>query len=262
MEKHFRLLFQFVKNSAMRDMEFRSHFIIQVITEVLWAFVTIFSLEMIFYQTNSLGGWSKGEVFLLYGFYRLASSIDYIFFARSIRSFSYLVNSGDFDLILIRPVNTLFISFTRLIDTARIFPIAIGVVMVYYASQLIAITWTPATVLYLGILLIIAVMIRFSIEIILILPIFWLQKLENIVDFQMSLFSIARFPKDAFPDAMRQFFSFVIPILFVAAVPSEILLGKATPYTFLLLLMVAGISFTSMYAGFFIALRHYSSASS
>ena len=50
MEKHFRLLFQFVKNSAMRDMEFRSHFIIQVITEVLWAFVTIFSLEMIFYQ--------------------------------------------------------------------------------------------------------------------------------------------------------------------------------------------------------------------
>lgn len=256
------LWLQFAKNSIVREMEFKGNFLTQMAVEIGWTMVSIFAFEMIFIQTETIAGWRKAEVYLIYAIFRLASALSSIVSRKNIMRFSFLINSGEFDFYLTKPVDTLFFSTTRIVSFDRVSQFSVGVVLVVYSLWIGDITISSRLITGLLILVPTAAFIRFCIEMLIVIPIFWMQKLENITDLIFTLMGPARFPRAAFPATMRHILTFVIPIMFVAAIPAEIILGKLPEFTIALFVLFALILFFIMRKFFYTALRYYSSASS
>jgi len=256
------LLAGFARISLVREMGFKTNFIIHVLVEIAWTFVTIFGLEIMFFHTDSISGWSKGEVFLIYAFYRLMSSLFALIFRNNIRAIPQLVNSGDLDILLTKPINSFFYISTRTIALDRISQIGISLLILIYASSLVSLNWTPLRLLTLVLLSLSGSLIRFAISSVIHTISIWLQKLQNLEKLELTLFGSARFPRQAFPQAYSQFMTFIIPVMFVAAIPAEIVLGRLAWWYIPLTVFISLASTTIAYLFFSFSLRHYSSASS
>jgi len=257
-----KLWLNFARTSLLIKLEYKTNFLLQMIIEVCWAAVTFFTLEIMFYQTNSLAGWSKGEVFMIYAIYRLMTAIGAILFRKNISNLVILVNTGELDLLLTKPVNIFFMIFNRIISIDRISQVVISFLLFIYASHLTHLVWSLPRILEVLVLTICGVIIRFGFSIIIHSFVFWFQNLENIERLELNLFGTARFPRQAFPQFLQNLFTIVIPIMFTAAIPAEIILGKTGPLLFVSTIILAIISASITYNFFYFALRHYSSASS
>ncbi|MFC1748282.1 ABC transporter permease [Pseudomonadota bacterium] len=260
--RYIQLWLSFAKTSLAREIEYKGNFITQIIVQLGWTMVSLVSIEIIFFNTESLVGWNKGELILIFAIYRSITALYAIFVRKNIRQLSSLVNSGEFDLLLTKPVNTLFMTCFRIVDLERLFSLLIGTFLVYYAHTISPIYWSFTTLSILIICIISGSLIRFAVSLIIHTPIMWIQKLTNLERLEIAFFGISRYPRQAFPPLVRGVFSFVFPVLFAAAAPAEILTQRS-PSTFIIIILIVTFSFLLFMTRFFhFALRHYSSASS
>lgn len=243
-------------------MEFKGNFLITLVLEIAWTMVTVFTITIVFSQTNSMGGWSKGEVFLIYALFRLSSALSAMFTRGNIERLPELINTGEFDFVLVKPVNHFFFTNFRHMAIDRISQLAAGIILVWYAYSLMMIPLTLVTWLYVLFFVIIGTVIRSSISLLIHLPSFWLQQVQNFLRLELTFTTTARFPRVVYPLGLRFFLSFIVPVLFIAAVPAELILGKSSLHWLGLLLLVALCLGSVSYSLFNHALKYYSSASS
>lgn len=261
-KRYLSLWFSFAKNSLIRQMEFKANFILDLCVEIAWVGTTIFALEIIFSQTKTIAGWTKGEVLLIYALYKIGSAITAILITKNTFRLPYLVNSGELDHYLTKPVDSHFITLTRFTAVDRISQLLTAAIILGYSFVLRSDHFTLTTMVKIASLVPIIATLRFSIESLVVTPVFWLQNLRNIPELIYALTKPATFPRFAFPAAFRHIFTFLIPMFFIAAIPAEIVLGKSSLWIFLGLLCITATFLILARFLFIYALRHYSSASS
>ena len=262
MKRLTRLWLAFAKNSLAREMEFRGNFLFKMLMEIGWASTTIFSLEVIFSQTSSLASWSKGEVYLIYALFRISSALSAMLYRKNLFMLSRIVNKGDYDFYLTKPINTYFLTLTRYQSFDRLSQFAVGIALLVFALSFeqvrLSITYPGLIPLFI----VSAVFIRLGITVIIHLPVFWTSKLGNVSRLEINLFGTARFPRHVFPPVLRSLLTFVAPVLLAASIPTEIILGKTSLLWALVVFSMAFGLFAASYLLFYQALKHYSSASS
>lgn len=261
-KRYLKLWLKFASTSLTREMQYKANFISAVIIELGWSLVTLISIEMMYYNTNSLSGWNKGEVLFIYAIYRFSSATFAIFFRKNIRIFPTLVNTGQFDLYLTKPVNLIFLTSLKTAAFDRISQVAISIAILFYAQQLNPVVWDLSKITLLFFSIILGSLIRYSLSLMIHTTIFWLEKMSNLERLEITLFGVARFPRKAYPDSMNFFFSYFFPVFFVAAVPAEIITGRSNYIYSIELLLVTIVCFIFSILFFNFALKKYSSASS
>lgn len=262
MKRYIRLFTTFAKISLIRNMEFKSNFLMTLALEVAWTMVTFFTITIVFSQTNSMGGWSKGEVFLIYALFRLSSALSAMFTRINIEKLPELINTGEFDFVLVKPVNHFFLTIFRHMAIDRISQLIAGLLLVWYSYTLMQLPLTIFVWIQVIMFAIIGTVIRTAISLLIHLPSFKLQQVQNFLRLELTFTTTARFPRIVYPVGLRFFLSFIVPVLFIAAVPAELILGKSSLFWLGLLLGTAiGLGYLS-YSLFNLALKYYSSASS
>src|SRR5205085_1514764 len=68
---------------------------------------------VIYANTTSLAGWTKEQVFFFLGIFFASDAINATFFQRNFWQFSDLVNKGELDILLTKPVSPAFLALTR-----------------------------------------------------------------------------------------------------------------------------------------------------
>lgn len=262
LKRYARLWRVFAINSLIREMEFKGNFIVSIFVEILWTMVTVFALEILFYQTQTIADWSKGEVFLLYGIYRFYSSICAIIIRRNMYRFPDMVNSGEFDFILTKPVSSLFMSATRMVMLDRFSDLTISVGVIAYGFLLIGQGISIEQLIIILALAVPIVLIRISFEVLIALPVFWLEKLENTQELVYALSTPARFPRETFSRSFSLLFTFVFPVMFLGAIPTEVVLGRSSLWWVVVSWGAALIMVFVLSRVFRHAVSHYASASS
>ena len=92
---------------------------------------------------------------------------------------------------------------------------------------------------------------------------FWTVRAQGIVWGYYNLFNIARLPDAAFKGYFKVVFTFVLPMLLVANVPTKLVIDTlSSPWEMALLLFMSLFLFACSEAFWRFALRHYTSASS
>src|SRR5256714_14606456 len=251
------------KNSVVREMGFKTNFLLWIVVEMLWFALQLSFFVVIYSHTDRIGTWTKWQVVMLLGASHFIQQIFTAIFLTNCTQLSELIRTGRLDFMLLLPVNTRFMISFRQVDLGGFVNAASAVAVMIYAGRQLRLSLGWEQIMGFGLLAAVGILIHYSLMFLLATVSFYPVRAQGIVWGYYNLFNIARMPDEAFRGMFRLVFTFAIPMLLVSNVPVRVLVKPATsPEMALLLLAMTLVCFCISEYGWRASLRHYTSASS
>lgn len=253
-----------VKNSAAREMGFKSNFLLWIVVDLLWFALQVCFISVLYLHTDNIGTWTKWQVVLLTAASNFIQQIFQALFLVNLTNLSELVRQGKLDFLLLLPANTRFIVSLRQVDLGGLVNASAAVAVMVYAAHQLDLHPSALQVTGFVVLCLLGVLIHYFLMTLLAATCFWTVKAQGIVWGYYNLFNIARMPDEAFQRGLfKTFFTLAIPMLLVSNVPTRVLAGKLeSPGTLVLMLVMAVVCGVFSELGWRASLRRYTSASS
>jgi ABC-2 type transport system permease protein len=263
LRRYFGIYSALWKNSVMREMTFKSNFIMWIVVEVLWFGLQLSFIGVLYLHTERIGTWTKWQVVFLIGGSHFIQQMFQAFFLINCTNLSELVRTGKLDFLLLLPVNTRFVVSLRQVDLGAFVNAGFAIAIMAYAAKQLHLVPTALQVGGFLVLSVAGVIIHYSLMFLLASISFWTVRAQGIVWGYYNLFNIARMPDEAFAGLFKAFFTFAIPMLLVSNVPVRVLTNKIeSPTPLLLLLAMSVICFVVSEWGWRASVARYTSASS
>ena len=251
------------KNSLVREMGFKTNFILWIVVEMLWFALQLSFFVVIYSHTDRIGTWTKWQVVMLLGASHFIQQIFTAIFLTNCTQLSELIRTGRLDFMLLLPVNTRFMISFRQVDLGGFVNAASAVAVMIYAGRQLHLSPGWELIMGFGLLAAVGILIHYSLMFLLASVSFWTVRAQGIVWGYYNLFNIARLPDEAFRGLFKAFFTFALPMLLVSNVPVKLLVQKlASPSDMFLLFGMSLICLLVSEAIWRLAVRHYTSASS
>ena len=232
---YFKVFLTFARNSLVRDMTFRTNFIIECVSSLSWMAMNLGFYVLIFQYTDTIGpggaegtdGWNRYQFFLFLSTTLFVNSIVEAFFMPNAEEFSELIRTGGLDFALLKPIDTQFLVSLHKVDWSSLANFAFAVCLLAYSLVKLEITPTILQILLYPMYIACGVAILYSLMIALSATSVWLGRNQTLYDFWFYITNFSRYPMEiyrgSFGTPMRLFFTFVIPVLLVVNVPARLL---------------------------------------
>jgi ABC-2 type transport system permease protein len=250
-----------LKNNWVREAVYRTNFLTAVMTDAVWITIEFSLFKVIYANVSSLSGWTEDQVYFFLGMFFSSDALFTIFFQRNFWNFSDLVNKGDLDILLTKPVPPLFLALTRWMSLTSCFNCVMGLaIMVKFAGPagfeggwrwLLVLVW-----LLIGVAT--ATLVRFAFSI----WIFWTERSFALSRLYYQFFSFATKPDGMYPKFIRYIILTALPFAFIGSVPARALLHGLPLWQYGEIFAVLGTFFLFNLTCWNIGLRRYQSASS
>jgi ABC-2 type transport system permease protein len=251
------------RNSVMREMGFKSSFLLWIVVEGLWFALHLCFIGVIYLHTDHIGDWSKWQVVMLFGASQLIQQLFQSIFLTNCTQISDMIRTGKLDFILLMPASTRFLVSLRQVDLGGFINAFSAVCVMSYAAWQMHYLPDWWRILGFAALVVAGVLTHYSLMFILASTSFWTVRAQGIVWSYYSLFSIARLPDTAFRGAFKTVFTFAVPMLLISNVPVKLLINKlGSPREVLLLVTLAAMCYVVSEGVWRKSLRRYTSASS
>ncbi len=262
-KRHLSVYAMLWRNSLVREMTFKTNFILWIVVELCWFALQLTFISVIFLHTESIAGWSKWQVVMLIGAAHFIQEIFQALFLINCTNLSELVRTGKLDFLLLLPVNTRFLVSVRQVDLGSFVNAAIALgVMVYAARQLEFVPSALQIAIFL-VLCVAGIVIHYSLMFLLATISFWTVRAQGIVWAYYNLFNVSRLPDSAFRGWFKVVFTFALPMLLVSNIPVRALTDRLeSPFDIPLLLGLSLVCLVLSELGWRFSVRHYTSASS
>jgi len=243
--RYARLLRVQVGMSAVAAMQYRVDFLVRGLIAFLWSAVTLVPILVVFSVRDALAGWSFAEALIVVAWFSLLRSVLEGAVSPSLTAVVEHVRKGTLDFVLLKPADAQFLVSTAKFEPWRVVD-AVGalVVFVYAFAKLGRWPSLPHVLLAL-VFLALAVVILYSIWILVVSAAFWVVKVDNLSYLFGSLFDVGRWPISVFKGALRAAFTFVFPVALMTTYPALALLGRMDARTAVLAL-VGGVVFAAV----------------
>lgn len=261
MRKYFRVWRQLVilafGSYVSNRMEYGSYFLGKI---VRFSFFLLMVLA-IFSHTQNIAGYTKYQVVVFFLTAFFMDSLGQAFF-RGIYLFRQDVQRANFDYVLVKPVNPLFFILTRMTDLLDIILLAPLVALIVYTFSKLGVLGNPVVIVFYVLFVALGFIVVASLHIISAALTVWTMESEVFIWFYRTATFAALFPPEIFSHPIQLFFTFIIPIVIVVAVPAKALLGILSFQTALVALAVAIVFLVGSLLLWRTSMKHYSSASS
>lgn len=269
LRQYARVFGTFFSNALVREMTFRSNFVITLVTRGFWFAVQVLLFDLIYRRVELINDWSRDEYFTFMATGMLVNAIVEAFFMPNCAQFSELIRTGNLDFVLLKPIDTQFLVSFEKMDLAMVTQVLLsGSLLGYSLTQL----GRPLGVLQVGMFLLLvaaAVTFFYSLMIALASSSIFLGRNQSLLDFWFYVTVFARYPGSIYSgspsgELIRFAFSYVLPILLVVTVPARVIGGMVLDPSWLAgftLLTAFGTLLASRLV-FRWSLRYYRSASS
>jgi ABC-2 type transport system permease protein len=257
------ILVAFFAQFLKMRLAYRIDFLIDLGANVFGMAVQLSVLTVIFSKIQTLRGWTFEEVLFIYGFslfplglFNLVSVNLYLFSERYIAE-------GNFDRVLLRPVNPLIQVLFESFNVAGLNEILLGGGVMVYAGSRLGISFGGLDAVALLILGVTASLIYIGVFLGLTSVSFWAEDRMGLAPPVYNVIRFSRYPVTIFSPLVRLFLTFVMPFAWVAFYPATYFLGTAEFRRFSFLtplvgLMVFAIAYTVWSRG----VRRYASTGS
>lgn len=239
-----KVFFTFARNSLIRDMTFRTNFILDCISSLGWTAMNVGFYLIIFQFTDSIGadsGWDQDRFFLFIATTWFINSLVQAFFMPNAEEFSELIRTGGLDFALLKPIDTQFLISFRKVSWSSLANFAAGMVIAAVALYRLAtrdvdpyVPSATSVLLYVAFVLC-GIAIMYSLMICLAATSVWLGRNQTLYNFWFYLTNFSRYPMEIYNvswgASLYGFFTFVIPILVVVNVPARLLARPVNPQT-------------------------------
>jgi ABC-2 type transport system permease protein len=260
---HFLRIIQiFLKINIQLSLAYRADMIINIMLNLMWLGWELLSLNIIFSNTTTLGGWGPGELIALLGVFRLVNTMMAGLLWPNTEKFNASVRDGSLDYTLLLPANSqLLVSFAR-ITIWRAWDLVLAFILIAIGISMSGDTTSPLSILNFLALTISGAIVIYSLWIVLIAFTFWFTKFDNNVTILQALLDSGRYPATIYPTWLRIIVTFIIPIAVATTVPLQALRGELVGWDVLLYLGVGVASFLVASQVWRAGVRRYSGASS
>src|SRR5262245_22652660 len=262
--RYVRLWLSFARFSLVRELAFRTNFLVKITVEILWLGILLLFYHTVFQQTSVVADWSQGEYLFFVGCYFALGGLMETFFLENCNQFADLVRSGDLDFYLLKPIDEQFLVTCRNLDWSCTANVLMGAGVMIYALTLLP-DWQfelGRTALFL-LLFVCGVALAYGFLLLLTSASVWFMRNQSLYEMWWLFTTLMRYPREIFRRGWAApagfFFSFMVPIMLVINVPARLMVKALEPafvgYT---LLATAAVLFLSR-RFFFYALRRYRS---
>lgn len=264
MRRYLEIYWLMIRNSLIREMNFKANFILWMIVELLWFGGQIVFIEVLFSYVDNLAGWTKWEVVALIGTHQLIGQIFQGFFYVNLANLPDLVRTGKLDILLLLPIDAQFAVSTRQFGMDNLINAMAGVAIVIFSLMKLSLVPSAGQVMLYCAAVILGVTVHYSIFLSLSTMSFWIVKAQGLIYGYFNLFNIGRYPDAVFHGAFKVIFSTILPVILVANVPARALVRVGeNPLPGMLALLCTTCFIAGASRAFWrFALRRYSSASS
>ena len=218
-----------IRSRVAAQASYRASFAIELGSQVLLVLVEFVEIYVVFHQVDTLGGFDYAEVAVMYGLAVASFGVADLAVGHVDRLPAYL-RAGTFDSFLLRPLSALGQLVTSDFTLRRLGRVGTGVVVLGIALHAADIDWTPARI---GLLVLtpVAGAVIFSAVFVATSTVgFWVvEGMEFANAFTYGGNYLSSFPFTVFGPTIRRFFTFLVPVAFVAYLPALALLGREDP---------------------------------
>lgn len=226
------------------QMQYRTSFLLLSVGQFFVPFSVFAGLYFLFARFGEIDGFSFYEVGLCFAVIQMAFGISECF-ARGFDSFAGLVNSGDFDRILVRPRITVLQVLGSNFEFTRVGRLLQSLVVLVWVLIKLPIDWDVMKVIMVGLMVISGVFIFSGIFILAATMCFWtIEAIELANIFTDGGREMAQYPLSIYKKWVTRFFTFVIPFGCANYLPLMYLLGRSTgPEVLYMCIPFAGVLF-------------------
>lgn len=260
---YLKILYKLAALNLQEQLSHRSSFLFLVSGKIIRVGVYLLFIEAIFFNTPHLNGWQREESLLLVASFLVIQYLVGITYGRNLLfHLARDIRNGDYDFILTKPINKLFYSSFKIIDFLDL--VSLLPVLVIWLSLLKNLAFQGLFPLFVYfILMALGFIFQYALTLIVSTITFYQPTPISLGRFFNSLIrGTARLPIDIFPNFLRWWLTFIIPLALIATLPVKFLTKGLSVFE---LLYFTG--FTLLFLWFstkvwYYGLKKYTSASS
>lgn len=260
--RYLRLLTIQIRISLALGMQYRWEFLTNGFLTIVWTAVGVVPLYVAFFSRPPVAGWTYEGALVVVGWFTLLKGILDGAVNPSLVSVVQQIRLGTLDFTLLKPADAQFLVSTAKFELWKLIDVFAAIGIFAWAFARLGRTPAPLDIALSSALLGAAILILYSIWILVIAAAFWVVRLDNLTYFFNSLLDFARWPVTIFKGAIRFIFTFIVPLALMTTYPAEALLGTLSAGTAALAIAGAVVFGVASRLVWTRAIAHYTSASS
>jgi ABC-2 type transport system permease protein len=246
----------------MNELQYRVNFAFSLVQSVISVGTSIAVLALVFGNTDSLRGWSAGELLVVMGVYVLVGGLIKMIIQPNMQQLMEDVQRGTLDFVLTKPADGQLLVSVRRVQLWQGVDLLVGGVLIVVATLRLPQAASVLDVLAFAVALVLGAVAIYCFWLLLTTVAFWVTRLDPIVELFDGMYQAGRWPVSVYPGWLRVGFTVLVPLAFAVTVPASALTGRASGW-----LLLGSVAFTAALAAvtrwiWRLALRRYSGASS
>ena len=257
-----------IQLQAKAQISDRGSFALRFVSKIFGWGSGFIMIWIMLYKFQSMAGWSPYEVLFLYTLNIFSYSIIATFLINPCEKLPKFVQTGEFDGIITKPVNSFFYYIFRIFSTGYFANFTMCLVVLIICINKLNIRMNAVNLLFLIAVLLGGALIQGGLFIFEAVPTFWIVKNDSLKGLLVGNFrSFIRYPLSIYNSAVQIFMTFIIPYGFINFFPAQYFLKKNdflmfNP-VFQFLTPVVGIVFFAVaYCTWHIGVNHYEGSGS
>lgn len=263
MKRYLRLFVTLVKFKMNRDLVYSLNFWMAFVADVSVFLAQILTFKAIYGHVDTINGWNEYQMIVFVGTFTLVDGLYMATYFFGIISLPDKIRSGNLDLYIIKPINTLFYTAFDQMNMGSLFIAGAGAVFVSYGIVNLGVTMTVTRVV--GYIFLVAMMcvLVFALMLITRTFAFRLVKTDSINEAEGQVVEFAiRVPGVAYRGLTKVIFFILIPYGLIATMPTQFITGSLEGKYWFLIIGVVMVFFSLSIFLWKRGLAAYTSASS
>ncbi len=256
---YFRIWILMTRNSFLLVLNQKSVLFVFLAGKILRFLFFVAFLFFLVKGVDNLAGYNSTQtIFFFLTFMVIDTTSQFLF--RDVYKFRTYVVSGDFDLILIKPVNSLFRVLMGGADVIDFVTIPLLYAVVIYVGNLLSPTLFQTFIYFILVLTGLLIATAFHI-VVLSLGIITLE-VDHTINIYRDVTNMGRFPIDIYKEPLKSVLTYFIPVALMMSLPAKAFMGFAGSGTIIFAILIAFVFLFISQRFWNFALKRYTSASS
>ena len=252
--------------TAQRELAYAGNNWTNFLATFMYTLAALLFIKVIYSNVQSVAGYSYNQMLFYFFVYQMTYYTNFLLSYNSLDDLIPDINNGNMDMILVKPVPSLYFIMTRSISVVSVVTKAIPPML----AIILSVQWSSlrfsAEEIIIGIIVWIMGLIAIHvIQLLGTIPAFWFGESDNILDLANGTLQASNtlIPLQGYSPNLQKLLGTVMPMLIATAFTVSILLGKSNPIFLLVWAVIVGvISLIVRDIAWKAALKHYTSASS
>jgi len=224
--RYLRLLGIQLRTSFTVAVQYRFEFLVSGTLSLFWTALSLVPVLVLYRGRETVVGWSFPEMLVVMGWFTLVKGILEGAVNPSLTAVVEHIRKGTLDFVLLKPADAQFLVSTAKFELWRVVDVLGGVAILAVAFRRLGRAPGMGAVGLSLLVLVSAVVILYSLWILVVSAAFFVVKVDNLSYLFLSMYDAARWPADVFPGLLRAVFTFVIPLAVLTTIPAQALLGR------------------------------------